>query len=98
MMGWPGAAWHPELVLTQDIKAAPTEEDMLVIYLGGSIDSALIENLLAAGGKRVTSSNPYWEQWGVTIIDPDEYRLVLCRQRWNNVVEAPTINDPSDRL
>ncbi len=39
MMGWPGAPWHLELVLTQEIKAAPTEEDLLVTYLAGIIDS-----------------------------------------------------------
>jgi predicted enzyme related to lactoylglutathione lyase len=98
VMGWTGAAWHLELVLTQDIKATPTEEDMLVIYLAGIIDSALVENLLAAGGKRVTSPNPYWEEWGVTIVDPDGYRLVLCRRGWINAVESSTTNDPLDGL
>jgi catechol 2,3-dioxygenase-like lactoylglutathione lyase family enzyme len=98
MMGWPGAAWHLELVLTQDIKAALTEEDLLVIYLAGIIDSALVENLLAAGGKRVRSPNPYWEECGVTIVDPDGYRLVLCRRGWSNIVESSTTDEPSNRL
>jgi hypothetical protein len=32
----------------------------------------------------VLSPNPYWNEWGVTIEDPDGYRLVLCRRAWSN--------------
>lgn len=44
------AARHLEPELTQDIKAARPEEDMLVVELAGITESALVENLLAAGG------------------------------------------------
>ena len=39
MVGWPGAAWHIELVGDPDdaTPAAPTEEDLLVLYLGGGV-------------------------------------------------------------
>jgi hypothetical protein len=33
--------------------------------------------LVDVGSRRVAARNPYWDQWGVTIVDPDEYRLVL---------------------
>ncbi|MHB8296804.1 MAG: VOC family protein, partial [Acidimicrobiales bacterium] len=26
--------------------------------------------------------NPYWDRWGVTIEDPDGYRLVLSHRTW----------------
>ncbi|MGV9639711.1 hypothetical protein [Streptomyces sp. NPDC003514] len=29
-------------------------------------------------------SNPYWNKWGVTVEDPDGYRLVLCTRAWPN--------------
>ena len=84
MVGWPGAAWHLELVGDPDgaTPAAPTEEDLLVLYLNGVIDDHVVSRLIDAGGMRVEARNPYWERWGVTIADPDGYRLVLSSRSW----------------
>jgi catechol 2,3-dioxygenase-like lactoylglutathione lyase family enzyme len=84
MAGWPGAAWHLELVGDPDgeTPAAPTEEDLLVLYLGADVDAGLIDRLVGAGGIRVPSRNPYWDHGGVTIADPDGYRLVLTSRNW----------------
>jgi catechol 2,3-dioxygenase-like lactoylglutathione lyase family enzyme len=85
MVGLPGASWHLELVHDHQANAvepAPTEEDLLVVYLDGPVPEALVDRLEAHGGRRVTSPNPYWNTWGVTIEDPDGYRLVLCRRAW----------------
>jgi catechol 2,3-dioxygenase-like lactoylglutathione lyase family enzyme len=84
MLGWPDAAWHLELVgdRTAAMAAAPTEEDLLVIYLGGPIDDDVVARLEEAGGRRVAARNPYWERWGVTFEDPDGYRLVLSTRGW----------------
>jgi catechol 2,3-dioxygenase-like lactoylglutathione lyase family enzyme len=35
-----------------------------------------------AGGQVVESRNPYWDRYGVTLVDPDGYRLVLSRRTW----------------
>jgi catechol 2,3-dioxygenase-like lactoylglutathione lyase family enzyme len=90
MVGWPGAAWHLELVDDRDgeTPAAPTEEDLLVLYLGGPVDDEVIARLERAGGRRVPARNPYWEEWGVTVEDPDGYRLVLCSRDWGGRAEA----------
>ena len=79
MVGWPEAAWHLELVGDPEdaTPAAPTEEDLLVVYVGGEVDEDVIRRLADAGGTRVAARNPYWDRWGVTIADPDGYRLVL---------------------
>jgi catechol 2,3-dioxygenase-like lactoylglutathione lyase family enzyme len=82
MVGWPGAAWHLELVGDDGTPPAPTAEDLLVLYLDGPVSEELLSRLVAAGGRRVTASNPYWEDWGVTIADPDGYRLVLSTRSW----------------
>jgi catechol 2,3-dioxygenase-like lactoylglutathione lyase family enzyme len=84
MVGWPGAAWHLELVGDPEgaTPAAPTEEDLLVLYLDGVIDDDVVSRLIDAGGTRVAARNPYWEQCGVTIADPDGYRLVLSSRSW----------------
>jgi catechol 2,3-dioxygenase-like lactoylglutathione lyase family enzyme len=84
MVGWPGAAWHLELVGDPDdtTLARPTEEDLLVLYVGGPVDDDVVRRLVEAGGTRVASRNPYWDRWGVTIADPDGYRLVLSTRSW----------------
>jgi hypothetical protein len=85
MLGWPGASWHLELVgdPASDTLPAPTEEDLLVLYLDGPIDHDVEQQLVAAGGKRAASRNPYWDRWGSTFVDPDGYRLVLSSRGWS---------------
>lgn len=84
MVGWQGASWHLELVGDPDgaTPPTPTEEDLLVLYLDGPIDPGLEQQLVAAGGRRVMSRNPYWDEWGATFVDPDGYRLVLSHRGW----------------
>ena len=86
MVGWRDATWHLELTLdpTNAISPDPTPDDLLVIYLNAPVDPALVAQLEAAGGKRVPAHNPYWDRFGVTIEDPDGYRLVLCERSWSN--------------
>jgi catechol 2,3-dioxygenase-like lactoylglutathione lyase family enzyme len=85
MLGWRGASWHLELVRSPDnpVRPAPTLEDLLVLYLSGPVDEALVRRLEDAGGRRV-SQGPYWDRWGVTFTDPDGYRLVLSHRSWSN--------------
>ena len=66
MVGLPSAAWHLELI--HDTARA--------------VDPARITCIERAGGKRVPAHNPWWDQIGVTIEDPDGYRLVLCERGW----------------
>ncbi|MFF8658973.1 VOC family protein [Streptomyces huasconensis] len=86
MVGWPDASWHLELVheAAAPVQPRPTEEDLLVVYVDGEIPEALIARLEGHGGKRVQSPNPYWNEWGVTVEDPDGYRLVLSTRAWSN--------------
>ena len=84
MVGWPDAAWHLELVSDPggETPAAPTEEDLLVLFCNGEVDAGVVRRLAAAGGTQVAARNPYWDQGGVTILDPDGYRLVLTSRSW----------------
>ncbi len=84
MVGPTGGAWHFELTHDPDqpLEPTPTVDDLFVIYLGRPVDEAQIDRLLAAGGVRVPAHNPYWDEHGVTIADPDGYRLVLCSRTW----------------
>lgn len=53
-----------------------------MVHLGEPPDAALVERLVEAGGTRVASHNPYWDEYGVTVEDTDGYRLVLCSRTW----------------
>jgi catechol 2,3-dioxygenase-like lactoylglutathione lyase family enzyme len=84
MVGWPAAAWHLELISDPggDTPAAPTEEDLLVLFCNGEVDESVVRRLVNAGGIQVGSRNPYWDHGGVTIADRDGYRLVLTSRSW----------------
>lgn len=85
MLGWPQASWHLELVGGPTLRAAPapTEEDLLVLYLSAPVEESLISRLETAGGRRI-AQGAYWDRWGVTMQDPDGYRLVLSHRTWSN--------------
>jgi len=85
MVGWREAGWHLELLggANLDVEPTPTAEDLLVLYLGGPVDEALVTRLEQAGGRRVRQG-AYWDRWGVTVEDPDGYRLVLSTRAWSN--------------
>jgi hypothetical protein len=34
------------------------------------------------GGARVEAANPYWRRQGVTLADPDGFRVVLVPAAW----------------
>ncbi|MBV1854669.1 VOC family protein [Catellatospora tritici] len=84
MVGPRDGAWHFELTHDPDnpLQPTPTVDDLFVVYLGEPVDATLVDRLTAAGGTRVRAHNPYWDEHGVTIADPDGYRLVLCVRTW----------------
>ncbi|GGT80492.1 MULTISPECIES: VOC family protein [Streptomyces] len=84
MVGPPGGSWHFELTHDPEhpLEPTPTVDDLFVVYLGAPVEDALVGRLLATGGTRVPAHNPYWDKYGVTVVDPDGYRLVLCSRTW----------------
>jgi catechol 2,3-dioxygenase-like lactoylglutathione lyase family enzyme len=85
MVGPAGGSWHFEFTNDpeQPLDPTPTVEDLFVVYLAEPVGDDLVNRLLAAGGSRVASHNPYWDEHGVTVADPDGYRLVLCSRTWD---------------
>ncbi|MGW6833320.1 VOC family protein [Streptomyces sp. NPDC054949] len=84
MVGPTGGGWHFELTHDPEnpIPPSPTVDDLFVVYLGREPEPALVQRLIEHGGTRVSSHNPYWDDYGVTVADPDGYRLVLCSRTW----------------
>jgi hypothetical protein len=48
----------------------------------GPLRDQLVAAILAGAKTRVSARNPYWDRWGITIADPDGYRLVLSTLSW----------------
>ncbi len=89
MLGVPGGAWHLEFTVCRrhPVTPAPTDEDLLVLYLPQPAQwRAACARMSAAGFVPVPSFNPYWEVDGRTFVDPDGYRVVLQNARWGAAI------------
>jgi GNAT superfamily N-acetyltransferase/catechol 2,3-dioxygenase-like lactoylglutathione lyase family enzyme len=77
----PGTGAHLELTSGGAHGApAPHPESLVVLYLG---DRAAVDGILARLGiAPVAPANPYWAEHGVTVEDPDGFRVVLVGERW----------------
>jgi catechol 2,3-dioxygenase-like lactoylglutathione lyase family enzyme len=85
VLGRPGWPFHLEFTRRRDLPVTPrpTDEDLLVFYLPdrGAWDAA-VRRTLDSGASAVASSNPYWNERGITFEDPDGYRIVLENAPW----------------
>ncbi len=77
----PGTDAHLELTSGGGHTApAPHPETLLVLYLGSR--EAVEETLARVGAEPVEPANPYWAANGVTLEDPDGFRVVLVPDAW----------------
>jgi len=64
------------------IELVPSPEDLIVLYLEEDDWTKRTCVIEATCRSIVRSHNPYWDQHGITIEDPDGYRVVLHRGPW----------------
>ena len=77
----PGTDAHLEFTAGgEDRGPAPHPESLLVLYLGDQ--DALQAVMARLGVEPVTAANPYWDEHGTTVPDPDGFRVVLVPERW----------------
>lgn len=71
-----GTGAHLEFTVTPHSDPPPPHpESLLVLYLG---DRAEVERRAAqAAAVVVPNPNPFWERVGITVVDPDGFRVVL---------------------
>jgi catechol 2,3-dioxygenase-like lactoylglutathione lyase family enzyme len=81
MLDLPDTGAHLEFTSTPHIAPpSPHVEDLLVLYLDRW---DVVDRLVASPGvSAVRSANPYWDRVGVTILDPDGFRVVLVAGSW----------------
>jgi catechol 2,3-dioxygenase-like lactoylglutathione lyase family enzyme len=58
----------------------PNPETLLILYLGS--DDAVARTSERVGVEPIEPANPYWQEHGVTLVDPDGFRVVLVPRRW----------------
>jgi catechol 2,3-dioxygenase-like lactoylglutathione lyase family enzyme len=81
MLDLPGTGTHLEFTATGHLDApTPHVEDLLVLYVGNEEEVARL--VAQADAQLVPSANPYWDRVGVTITDPDGFRIVLVAGNW----------------
>lgn len=85
ILGVPGGAYHLEFTARRGhrVGTAPTEDHLLVFYLPTFPEwDEACARMTAAGFRRVSSFNPYWDISGRTFEDVDRYRVVLQNGEW----------------
>ena len=89
----PGTGAHLEFTATHHVEPpTPHVEDLLVLYLGGR--EAVDHMVERSAAPTVPSTNPYWDRTGVTILDPDGFRVVLVASQWPDADTDPDSVDP----
>lgn len=80
LIGMPDSSYHLEF--TQHIEGspcpAPSKDSLLVFYMPNVITiETIAKRLEGMGYPKSAPENPYWEERGITIEDPDGWRIVL---------------------
>jgi catechol 2,3-dioxygenase-like lactoylglutathione lyase family enzyme len=77
----PNTGAHIEFTWTDHLLPAPAHpEHLLVLYLGNWEE--VRHRLDRLDATSVPAANPYWDRVGVTILDPDGFRVVLVADTW----------------
>ncbi|TWF42766.1 putative glyoxalase superfamily protein PhnB [Chitinophaga polysaccharea] len=78
-LGLPGENWHLEFTVSPEHpQHHPDEDDLLVLYPESKeVFTKMLTKARKAGAEEVKAKNPYWNKHGITIVDPDGFRVVL---------------------
>ncbi len=85
ILGKENFPYHFEFTQQNGFQAPPSHsaESLIVFYIPNLTDWENQKNkMLQAGFKLAASHNPYWDAHGCTLIDPENYRIVLCKMDW----------------
>ncbi len=80
MLGLPDRQYHMEFTQSEEkmVLPKPTKEHLLVFYVANRFErDKIVKRLSDMGYGQSEPENPYWGRGGVTIEDPDGWRIVL---------------------
>ncbi len=87
ILGLPDVHYHLEFTRHIDGSPcpAPTKDNLLVFYIKNKMEiETVARRLEKMGYPEVEPENPYWEEIGVTIEDPDGWRIVLMNRSFTD--------------
>lgn len=78
-LGKPNLEWHLEFTKSSEVVVFNyNEDDILVFYPETKKDyESLIKNIQNQNITFIEAKNPYWNENGKMILDPDGYRIVI---------------------
>ena len=78
-LGKKNTDWHLEFTESKEVaEHKPDADDLLVFYVADTNAlNAILEKAKAYGSALPKSKNPYWQQNGIEITDPDGFGVVL---------------------
>lgn len=79
------ADWHLEFTTSgSKAKHLSDEDDLIVFYCDSQDEFEIIrENFKRNNIPAVKAKNPYWQQNGLTYLDPDGFRIVISLNKLN---------------
>ncbi|WP_284652582.1 VOC family protein [Flavobacterium terrisoli] len=82
-IGKPTLDWHLEFTKSDDLAKHTFDEDDILVFYPKTISEykALIDQLAENGIKTIESKNPYWNQNGIMVLDPDGYRIIISSSK-----------------
>lgn len=100
--------WHLEFTTSKEKRKSNFDkDDILVFYVNSQIELDIIENVIKNENIKIKiPNNPYWEQNGIMISDPDGYNIVLSIKHLElnsddyltQLVRSKNINNWSDLI
>lgn len=85
IFGLPDVQYHLEFTRHVDGSPcpAPTKDNLLVFYIPDKTEIQMVaDRLMNMGYPEVEPENDYWKELGVTIEDPDGWRIVLMNRSY----------------
>lgn len=77
--------WHLEFTTSDEVVSFDfKEEDILVFYPNTKLEfDAILDNLVTNKIEFIEAKNPYWNENGKMILDPDGYKVVISNLKIN---------------
>jgi len=84
-IGKPDLDWHFEFTKSNDnANHIPDEDDIIVLYPKTISEyNQLIDKILNNNISLITSKNPYWNENGKMLLDPDDFRIIISDLKAN---------------
>ena len=80
-IGGKNVDWHLEFTTSNEAPRHQADDDDLLVFYTSTIEeyTAIKEKIAVHHIEPIKAKNPYWNENGITIIDPDGFRVVIVK-------------------